>query len=203
MADEPLPFFARLTFAFAAFFRILFDGAFAGRLWRARELPPESTTRDEPAAAEKAPPPKATETRTEDHREEDPRAEQRREEDGALLLLSILQREGRLVDFLELEIASFSDADVGAAARAVHEGARRALRAHAKIEPVRSESEGARITLPAGFDTASVKLTGNVRGAAPHTGTLKHPGWRAKEIHLPKAVEGHDLTVVAPAEVEL
>ncbi|MGH7279929.1 MAG: DUF2760 domain-containing protein [Polyangiaceae bacterium] len=181
MAQRSLPFFERLTFAFAAFFRILFDGAFAERLWRAREIEPSSL------------PPKPSE----------PPPQGDREENGALLLLSILQREGRLVDFLEQEIASFSDADIGAAARAVHEGARRALHAHATLEPARSEKEGAQITLQAGFDASSVKLTGNVRGAPPHTGTLKHPGWRAKEIHLPKAMEGHDLHVIAPAEVEL
>ena len=193
MTDEPLPFSARLTFAFAAFFRILFDGAFAGRLWRARELAPATTLPEEPRVEEKVAPVRAPE----------PPAKAHREEDGALLLLSILQREGRLVDFLEQDIASFSDADIGAAARAVHEGARRALHAHAKLEPARPEKEGSQVTLPAGFDASSVKLTGNVRGMPPHTGTLKHPGWRAKEIHLPKAVEGHDLSVIAPAEVEL
>lgn len=197
VAEESLSFFARLTFAFAAFFRILFDGAFAERLWRARELEPATP---------------ATETKTETSTEATPAAPAKdstsppsedREERGALLLLSILQREGRLVDFLEQEIASFSDADIGAAARAVHEGARRALRAHATLEPARNEKEGSQITLQAGFDASSVKLTGNVRGAPPHTGTLKHPGWRATEVHLPKAVEGHDLHVIAPAEVEL
>ncbi len=187
-----MSFFARLAFAFAAFFRILFDAELAGRLWRAREIetPKEAPPEAEPEPEKPAP------------RAEPGEAEQG-EERGALMLLSILQREGRLVDFLEQEIASFSDADIGAAARAVHEGARRALHAHTTLEPARDEKEGARVTLPAGFDASTVKLTGNVRGAPPHTGTLKHPGWRAKEIHLPKAVEGHDVHVIAPAEVEL
>ena len=70
----------------------------------------------------------------------------------ALQLLALFQREGRLVDFLQQDIASFPDADVGAAARVVHEGCRKALRAHAEIAPVRAEEEGARVTLEAGFD---------------------------------------------------
>ncbi len=204
--DAPdLPFFSRLSFAFAAFFGILFDGAYAGRLFRARALSPavsapslaEPESDDVGAAEEPAP---AERVRSE--READ-QADEHREESGALLLLGILQREGRLIDFLEQDVASFSDADVGAAARAVHEGTRRALRSHLTVEPARSEAEGARITLEAGFDASRVKLTGNVRGSAPFTGTLKHPGWRAKDVHLPRAVEGHDVHVLAPAEVEL
>lgn len=208
MAQDRIPFFSRLSFAFAAFFGILFDGAYAARLLRARELPaPGSEEAEAPDAAPAKEPPTETiaaPAHVAAPAKEHPAADDTpREENGALLLLSLLQREGRLIDFLEQDIAAFSDADVGAAARAVHEGARRALRAHAKIEPARAETEGARVTLEAGFDPAAVKLTGNVRGTPPHTGTLKHPGWRAKEMHLPRAVDGHDVHVLAPAEVEL
>src|SRR6185369_11868734 len=88
--------------------------------------------------------------------------------DAALQLLSLLQREGRLVDFLEEDVASFTDADIGAAARVVHSGCRKALREHVTLEPVRGEDEGAKVTLPSGADQA-VKLTGNVQGKGPHT----------------------------------
>ncbi len=189
MADLELPFFSRFGFAFAAFFRILLDGPFARRLWKARELPAAAPTEEKKSAEKPAPvSPEKSETSI---------------EDGALLLLALLQREGRLIDFLEQDIAMFSDADVGAAARAVHEGARRTLRAHATIEPVRGETEGDKITLGAGFDANAIKLTGNVRGTPPHTGTLKHPGWRATNVKLPRAMEGHDVHILAPAEVEL
>ena len=30
-----------------------------------------------------------------------------------------------------------------------------------------------------------------------------HRGWRVREVKLPKMAEGHDPTIVAPAEVEL
>ena len=71
------------------------------------------------------------------------------------------------------------------------------------LEPVRSEEEGARVTLPKGFDAQAIRLTGNVVGEAPFTGTLQHGGWRATRIELPSLTEEHDVHVVAPAEVEL
>lgn len=122
---------------------------------------------------------------------------------AALQLLSLLQREGRLVDFLEQDIASFPDADVGVAARVVHEGCRKAMRAHAEIEPVRLEAEGASVSLEAGFDADTVKLVGDVKGEPPYAGVLRHRGWRAKKLTLPSLVGGHDAHVLAPAEVEL
>lgn len=195
MDDQALPFSSRIGFAFAAFFRILLDGLFAQRLWKARELPPPAEPIETKPAEPEAPLSVApTKSPSQDHASE---------ENGALLFLGLLQREGRLIDFLEQEITSFSDADVGAAARAVHEGARRTLRAHATVEPIRGEEEGEKITLEAGFDANAIKLTGNVRGAPPHTGTLKHPGWRAVSMKLPHAMEGHDVRILAPAEVEL
>src|SRR6185369_8988779 len=108
--------------------------------------------------------------------------------DAALQLLALFQREGRFVDFIEEDVASFADADIGAAARVVHSGCRKALREHVKLEPVRSEEEGVRVTLPDPLDAAEVKLTGNVTGKGPFTGTLRHRGWRAAEISLPTAV---------------
>lgn len=122
---------------------------------------------------------------------------------GALALLALFQREGRLVDFLEQDVTSFSDADVGAAARLVHEGCRKALRAHATVSPVRTEPEEAAITVEEGYDPSALKLVGKVGGKPPLRGILKHAGWRVGELTLPRALDGHDATVVAPAEVEL
>ena len=126
-----------------------------------------------------------------------------RSADAALQLLAILQGEGRLIDFVEQDVASFTDAEVGAAARAVHDGCRKALRRLTKLSPIRSEQEGTRLTLADGFAPGEIKLTGNVRGSAPYTGTLRHCGWRATELTLPTAVRAYDATILAPAEVEL
>jgi hypothetical protein len=175
--SESIPPLSRLFLAWLAFFRVLFDGAFAARVARAR-LPEAKPEPRKPAPTPTTPTP-------------------------ALQLLALFQREGRLVDFLEQDIAGFSDADVGAAARVVHDGCRKALRAHAKLVAVRDEEEGARVTLDVGFDAAAHKLTGDVRGSAPFEGVLRHRGWRATDLSLPKAVDGHDASVIAPAEIEL
>jgi hypothetical protein len=118
-------------------------------------------------------------------------------------LLSILQREGRLVDFLQQDVTSFSDADVGAAARVVHDGCRKALHAHATIEPVRLEAEGARVTIEAAYDADRLRLLGDVKGSPPYAGVLRHRGWQAVRFAMPETVGVHDETVLAPAEVEV
>ena len=123
--------------------------------------------------------------------------------DAALQLLALLQRDARLIDFVGEELGSYADAQIGAAARLVHEGCAKVLREHFSIVPVRGEAEGARITLQSGFDAAAVRLTGNVVGQPPFAGSLRHRGWRVTEVRLPKLAERHDTHVVAPAEVEL
>ena len=178
---------ARAWFACICFWRVLLSGSFAGAVWRLareRESPAALPMPSSPVAASPSPDPSAG-------------------PDRALQVLALLQREGRLIDFLEQDVAAFSDADVGAAARVVHDGCRRALRDHAKLGPVRTEDEGARVTVESGFSPEEIKLTGNVRGAAPFTGTLRHRGWRVSELVLPTAVREHDASVLAPAEVEL
>ena len=38
------------------------------------------------------------------------------------------------------------------------------------------------LTLPEGFDATAVRLTGNVVGKAPFTGSLSHRGWRVEDV---------------------
>jgi len=114
-----------------------------------------------------------------------------------------MQREGRLVDFLQQEIDTFKDAEIGAAARVVHAGCRKALLAHFDIAKIRPEAEGSSVTVPEGFDGRSIRLTGNVQGSAPYRGVLRHAGWRAESAELPALVAGYDAAILAPAEVEL
>ena len=118
-------------------------------------------------------------------------------------LLALFQRDARLIDFTEENLADYADADIGAAARLVHEGCRKVLREHFTIAPVRPEEEESRITLNEGFDASAIRLTGNVVGKAPFKGTLRHRGWRVNEVRLPKLSEGHDASICAQAEVEL
>ncbi len=123
--------------------------------------------------------------------------------DSALVLLGLLQKEGRLIDFLQEDVTGYSDAEVGTAARVVHQGCRRVLQEHLSIEPVRGEAEGTWITLAAGFDPATVRPTGNVVGDPPFTGALVHRGWRATEVRLPQVASTRDVRILAAAEVEL
>ncbi|MBC7977755.1 MAG: DUF2760 domain-containing protein [Myxococcales bacterium] len=123
--------------------------------------------------------------------------------DGALALLALLQREGRLVDFLREPLDGFADADIGAAARDVHRGCRKVLEQHLTFEPVMPGAEEAKVSVPKGFDPAEIRLIGEARGEPPFRGTLRHHGWRVVDAKLPTLSEGVDRMVVAPAEVEL
>ncbi|MBK5929151.1 hypothetical protein CCR82_01020 [Halochromatium salexigens] len=123
--------------------------------------------------------------------------------DSALVLLSLLQKEGRFLDFLQEEVSGYSDQEVGAAARVVHDGCQRVLEDHLSIAPVRDEPEGTQVTLNKGFDPAAERPTGQVIGEPPFTGALVHRGWRALEVHLPRVASSRDVRILAPAEVEL
>ena len=122
---------------------------------------------------------------------------------AGLAVLGLLQREGRLVDFLQEDVSGFSDADIGAAARVVHTGSRKVLAQYLTLEPVLKDTEGASVTVPAGFNAERIRLTGNVAGQPPYRGTLKHHGWVATSVRLPNVSASLDPRVLAPAEVEL
>jgi hypothetical protein len=185
-ASDP-SFFARFALAFAAFFRVLFNAPYAGRVARLGSGEPSLPVAPEKPTPVKPEAPKLRSAPT----------------DSALQLLGLLQREGRLIDFVQEDVASFSDAEIGAAARVVHESVRKALKSHLELERVRVESEGARVSVPKGFSPSELRLTGNVVGEPPFSGTLTHAGWRVKRFELPQLSEGHELSVIAPAEVEL
>ncbi|HTO03814.1 MAG TPA: DUF2760 domain-containing protein, partial [Opitutus sp.] len=60
---------------------------------------------------------------------------------AGLALLALLQREGRLIDFLQEDVSAYSDADIGAAARVVHAGSRKVLNQYLTLEPVLTDAE--------------------------------------------------------------
>jgi len=154
--------------------RLLFNGAFAREVMNALKVEPAP----KPASPERV-------------------------HASGLLLLAALQREGRLVDFLQQDVAGFSDEEVGAAARVVHTGCKKVLKEHLDFEPALKDAEGSTVTVPKGFDAQRIRLTGNVAGQPPFRGALKHHGWVAKEVRLPTPSAALDPRVVAPAEVEL
>ena len=183
----PPGFFSRVSIAISAFFKILGDAQYAGQVLG---LAQSSGTFVPPAQTSQAPAATPVVAKQVTH-------------DAALQLLTLLQRDARLIDFTQEDLSTYSDADVGSAARVVHEGCAKVLREHFSISPVRTEAEGSRITLVQGFDARAIRLTGNVVGQAPFTGSLGHRGWRATEVHLPKLADGFDASVLAQAEVEL
>jgi hypothetical protein len=209
MALTPLQ---RIGLAFYALFAVLFrtDVALAVRAARQRRkggaLPEVSSAQPAPAGrttveAER-PGPEAARLAAAPPQPAGPSPESvsRR---AALQLLGVLQREGRLVDFIEEDLTGFPDAAVGAAARTVHEGCKRAIQELFRLEPVLRQPEGAVVEVAPGFDPGAVRLTGNVVGKPPFKGSLRHHGWRAQDVTLPPPPDGMDPAIVAPAEVEL
>lgn len=198
MTEQPqLSFFARLWLAFLCFWRVLFSRPFA------QAVHPLSQAYDAGTLGAGTPPPSALPSPTPKAAPPSPALPPEREHASALVLLSMLQREGRLIDFLQENVASFPDADVGAAARIVHEGCRKVVQQYLALKPVLPESEGASVKVPAGFDAQRIRLTGNVAGQPPYSGSLKHHGWVTTEVKLPTVSPALDPRVLAPAEVEL
>lgn len=120
-----------------------------------------------------------------------------------LRMLVLLQREGRLVDFLLEDISGAADAQIGVAVREMHRKCQEALKKALDLEPVLPGNENDTVTVPAGFDPSAVRLTGNVAGSPPFRGTLIHPGWRVKTMRIAAPPAGADELVLAPAEVEI
>lgn len=179
----------RLGTAFRAFFRILGNAVLAEQVRKLLDGPAAAPqVIAEPAKpAVAVPAVKAPPARSE-----------------ALTLLAVLQREARLVDFLKENVASYSDDQIGAAVREIHRDASAALDRMFALQPVRTETEGATINVPAGFDAGRIRLVGNVTGNPPHSGTLAHAGWEATKVELPEWTgTATSAKVVAPAEVEL
>jgi hypothetical protein len=181
---------SRIALAFSCFFSVLFRGRLPGAA--ALYLPPElaPTSPPQPAALPAAPappPPSAGDERVE----------------GALQLLGLLQREGRLVDFLRESLDQHADAAIGAAVRDIHRGCKKVLDDHLRLEPVMPGQEEGPVVVPRGFDPAEVRLIGKASGEPPFRGILVHHGWRASGVKLPTLSEGWSRSVLAPAEVRL
>jgi hypothetical protein len=170
----------RIWLAIRSFFSILFSGSLPEdaltTLGLARRGAPKAQTASAPAVP--------------------------RPSDGALQMLSILQRDARLVDFIMEDIVAYTDDQVGAAVRGLHDQARESLARYVKLEPVIDGVEGT-FTKPALSDPAAVKFVGNVPAGKPSGGLLRHKGWRAGRIDLPPLNPKQDSSILAPAEIEV
>jgi hypothetical protein len=167
---------SRLKLAVTAFFTILFQGRLPAAL--------QGTRPAEPVATAAAPPVDE-------------------QSDRAIQMLALLQRDGRLIDFLMEDLGPYSDAQIGAAVRDVHAGCRGALTRYVTLEPILSGKEGDQTSVTQNLDPAAVRLVGNVTGRPPFPGTLLHRGWCATRMELPPLGAPAGRRIVAQAEIEV
>jgi hypothetical protein len=139
------------------------------------------------------------------HQETDVDRKKRKKREQRLFvhLFSVLQREGRLMDFLHEDLSRYEDGQIGAAVRSIHDNCRKTVERYLSPEPVMKHAEGETIQIAAGFDQHAVKLVGNVVGQPPFSGVLRHRGWQLRSISLPKLSEAENPNLIAPAEVEI
>jgi hypothetical protein len=175
----------RILLAFRAFFNILFSSELSPPVLTALNLTRRGAA---PAAAPKAAAPAPAPTI--------------RTSDGALQILAIMQRDARLVDFLMEDIASYSDDQIGAAVRELHDQCRDSIARYVTLNPVIDGVEGTYAKTPSA-DPSLVKFVGNVPAQPPAGGTLRHKGWRASKVDLPALPAKQDASVIAPAEIEI
>jgi hypothetical protein len=133
----------------------------------------------------------------------DQRIEQERRQRIFLHMLSVLQREGRLLDFFDEDLSNYEDEQIGAAVRSIQEDCKKAVQRYVSPRPFFTEEEGETVEIKQGFDPDSVKLTGNVTGNPPFKGILRHRGWKAGKKEVPRLSEKHDPAIITPAEVEI
>ena len=117
----------------------------------------------------------------------------------------LVLEKGRLVDFLMEDLTPYDDAQVGAAARVVHQGCRQVLQESFSITPITEAEEGSQVTVPAGYAADEYRIVGKLSGDPPFTGKLVHKGWKTESIKLPRLVNAGSerLPAIAPAEVEI
>ena len=179
---------SRIGNAFSSFFGILFSG----------ELPPD--------VARAFGYVKASEVKKPEPVKPAPKVPEVKPADGALQLLGILQRDARLVDFLMEDIGAYSDDQVGAAVRTLHEQCGTVLKRCVTLTPIIDGVEGTYTKSEAAGSNAKqgLKFIGNVpaEGRAPG-GILRHKGWKAADVDLPKVSSSVNLSIIAPAEIEV
>ena len=183
-------FWKRLAIAFRCFFSILLHGDIPNDIVQ-KWVKPASKVPQTPAGQASVSRPKEMER---------PASEAF---DRAVQMLALLQRDGRLIDFLAENISPYPDAQLGAAVRTIHEACRKVLEHYVKLEPILNSEEDHPVTVQGGFDPAAIKLLGNLTGELPIRGVLRHKGWHVKEVNLPPLPQGSGRMVIAPAEVEL
>lgn len=122
----------------------------------------------------------------------------------AISLLSALQRESRLLDIVTEDLAAYSDAQVGAAARDVLKETGKVIERIFAPQPLTDQEDESTLTTPEKFDAAEFRLTGNVAGDPPYSGVVAHRGWKATQCEVPKwSGQAKSAMIIAPVELEI
>ena len=129
-------------------------------------------------------------------------------DEDILQLLSILQSQGRFLDFVMGDVSQVPDERMGAAARIVHQGCSKAIKEYFDIKPVVSDNEGAEIEINESESQQKFRIVGSGQDEFPLRGRLLHRGWRTQKVDLPKRLGGvrdteQDSGIITPAEVEV
>ena len=184
----------RVPFALISFATLLIAGLILWAVLRAFQAS-SSDVAALPAVKKSAPQPEKVLESKEERMESDRRI--------YLHLLSVFQREGRLVDFFAEDLTLYDDAQIGAAVRSIQENCKKTMEKYLKPGAILEQNEGDEVTIDGAYNPAEIKLIGNVTGAPPFKGLLRHKGWRAGKTELPKLAAGKDSRLIAPAEVEI
>jgi hypothetical protein len=177
----------RVALAFRAFFAALFRKDAAERIEKALQTGPTTPVVPIPVSAPRseAKPALAPKTPT--------RSE-------ALTLLTVLQRDSRLLDLVCESLDGYSDEQIGGAARNVLTDAGKALQRMFGLQSLASQGEGERIDVPENASPMRYRITGH---ASARSGRVAHPGWIATKVDLPQWTgQRDDAMVLAPVEVE-
>ena len=121
---------------------------------------------------------------------------------GAIQMISELQKEGRLVDFLEEDLADYEDDEIGSSVRSIHEGCKKVIEKVVQKEKMIDQEEESSIRVNKDYNVNEIKLSGRVSETFPQKGILVHPGWKVKEMKLstrPKV----SAKIICPAEIEI
>lgn len=186
----------RIALAFRAFFAVLGGADRAERIRRALEATPSPPSIPERKDSSPVP---GERPLTAEATAKEPSTKSASRSD-ALTLLTVLQRDARLLDLVTEALDGYTDAQIGGAARNVLRDTRQSLEKAFGLKRLTSESEGSVVEIPKHASPLRWRVSGNPSHAK---GELVHAGWMATHVELPKwNGQSADAMVIAPIEVE-
>jgi hypothetical protein len=187
-----------LGIACGAFLKCLFNKEFAGEVVDLALSRKNGTAQPKKTVVGETPKTKVAEK--EPNKEKDDNKENYHH--GAVRILAEMQKEGRLIDFLQEDLENYSDEEIGGSVRTIHEGCKKVMDKSLSLEKILDQEEESTCRINKDYDAKSIKLTGRVGDIYPMKGTLVHPGWKVKEVNLTQKTKATQ-NILAPAEVEI